>query len=205
MNVSRTTEPWSGEMRALVRPASTFAALANGPHRPWAVARRPLLFLVVIACTVSLVASGRLSLRLISDGAISFAFIPAFEIAALALVVRMSSARRVALPEAVDLFFVGNGPWLLWLVVLAGTASIIPPTAIGGWSRPVILAMSIPLGWSAYIDWHFFREVMGRSRRAALGDLVLQRALGWGGTIVYFVGYSKLAQRLEEALQDIPL
>jgi hypothetical protein len=52
---------------------------------------------------VSLQASGRLRARLIADGALSFAFVPLFEMAALAAVYRLGP-RRISFARMVDLF-----------------------------------------------------------------------------------------------------
>ena len=74
--------------------------------------KRALLFLLVMGCVVSAAASGRISARLILDGAISFAFIPIFQIAAFALVYRFRRRAAGALPfaRASDQFFAGDFP-----------------------------------------------------------------------------------------------
>ena len=58
--------------------------------------RKPLLLLFVLGCGVSAMASGRFSMRLIVDGAVSFAFLPALELLALAIV--NATGRRRARP-----------------------------------------------------------------------------------------------------------
>lgn len=83
--------------------------------------RRPLLLAFVLGCGISILASGRLTLRLIVDGMLSFAFVPACQLAGLAAVYR---ARRAPLTfsEAADRFFEGNSPWL-WLLVATMAAA----------------------------------------------------------------------------------
>jgi hypothetical protein len=54
--------------------------------------RRPLLLAFTLGCAVSLLASGRLSARLIVDGAVSFAFVPVFEVLAFAALYRRGIA-----------------------------------------------------------------------------------------------------------------
>src|SRR5262249_60631416 len=61
--------------------------------RWWLLLRRPLLLALFIGSGVSLMSSGRLTPRLVVDGAVSFAFVPVFELAAFALVHRRGSPR----------------------------------------------------------------------------------------------------------------
>src|SRR5580765_4192318 len=104
---------WSPEVGVLVRPAEAFRALAaEQAGAVWRTTRRPLLLLFVFGCVVSLQASNRLSVRLILDGIISFAFVPVFEMLSLAIVYRRAP-RRVPFAQAMDAFFVANAPWLL--------------------------------------------------------------------------------------------
>ena len=132
--------------------------------------------------TVSLQASGRLSARLVADGIVSFAFIPIFEILSLAVVYRRGP-RRVPFAQAVDLFFVGNTPWLLWLLAFAAVRSLLTPlqaTAFPDWWVLTLLLSLIPTAsWSAYIDLQFFRTVLPRQEGSAARDLILQRAISW--------------------------
>jgi hypothetical protein len=65
----------SAEARVLHSPAATLRGLANYQRGGWWVLMRRLpLLAFVFGCTVSLLASGRLTLRLIADGAVSFYF-----------------------------------------------------------------------------------------------------------------------------------
>lgn len=160
----------------------------------WLIVRRPLLLAFVLGCALSLVASGRVSVRLILDGAISFAFVPVIEAAAFAIVHRFG-ARRMRLARAMDLFFATNGPWLLLAVVLAALVALQPPRAIPPWTVPpkirvVAAVLALTIAWSAYRDFIFFRDTLRRSAAAAVRDLVLLRAIAWPCGIAYFFGYA---------------
>src|SRR2546426_10870999 len=100
--------------------------------------RKPAVLAFVLGCTVSIVASGRLSLRLIADGAVSFAFVPLVEMGALAAVYR-AGRRPISFARAVDLFFAGNAPWLLWLVRGAPPACLSPPKH----GAPLLLSVTL--------------------------------------------------------------
>lgn len=151
----------------------------------WLLVRRPLVLALALGCAVSSLASGRLSVRLIADGAISFAFVPVIEIGTFA-VVYLTAARKRSFARAVDLFFAGNTPWLLWLVWIAALGAVTAPTR--GASALLLLQVTavLPASCSAYLDFHFFREVMDRPAPAR--DVAVNRAIGWSCAALYFVG-----------------
>jgi hypothetical protein len=181
----------SPELRVLFDPSATFRELTKQQTGGlWVLLRRPLRLLFVCGCVVSLWASGRLSVRLIADGVVSFAFLPVFSVAALAAVYRRSP-RRVSFAQAADLFLVANAPWLLWLLAFAALRAVqsplqaaAPPLAL---SWTIELSLVVVAAWSAYVDLHFFREVLPRPAGSAR-DLILQRAIGWSCSVAYFFG-----------------
>jgi hypothetical protein len=181
------------ETRALIGPATTFRAVAHEPTAgAWRLLRRPLLLALFFGCTVSVQASGRMSVRLVADGIVSFAFIPIFEVLSLAVVYRRGR-RRVPFAQAVDLFFVANTPWLLWLLAFAAVRSLQTPlqaTALPDWWVLTLLVSVIPTAsWSAYIDLQFFRTVLPRQERSAARDLILQRAISWTCILGWYLGH----------------
>jgi hypothetical protein len=167
-------------------------------HRPEAVVLTPrahgrvwrqlFLLLLLLGSFVSLAASGRLTPRLIVDGAISFWFMPAAEVAAFALVLtrrRRTSAFAVALGD----FLGGNAPWLWWLVAMGTLFSVIPPRAIGIWlMRATEASALVPFVWSWTIDVRFFQECAHQPRQAAVRSALGQRAIAWSLGIAYFFG-----------------
>ncbi len=189
----RAVSRWSDETRVLFSPAAVFRELSDD-RRPglWVLMRRPLSLALVLGCAVSIEASGRFTARLVADGAISFAFVPFFEAIALGVVFRRRS-HAISFARAVDIFFVANAPWLLWLIALSTLrafetpiqATASPPLL--GW---IVIGSLVPTAaWSAWIDLHYFREVLPRPAGASR-DLLLARAIGWSCTIVYFLGYA---------------
>src|SRR4051794_17665974 len=75
------------EISAMVRPRTTFAALARtDAGSGWRVGlRRPTACALVLGSAVSLIVSGRLTPRLVAGGALSWSFVPAFEALAFAI------------------------------------------------------------------------------------------------------------------------
>jgi hypothetical protein len=154
--------------------------------RTW---RRPLALLFAFGCVVSAFATGRFTVRLVADGMVSFAFVPIFEIAALALVWRSGRNRaRPAFGVAVDRFFGGYQPWLIWMAILAGVLVVVPDRALAPVIRPAILLSVVPLLWSLAVDLRYFRNVMPRAAGGAWRDLALHRALSWTAILTYFLG-----------------
>lgn len=147
---------------------------------------------------MSSLASGRFSVRLIFDGAVSFAFIPVLEVAALAVVYWRATRRDVRPPlsftRAVDVFLHGNTPWLIWLAAVATLGAFIAPRQAGWWFWPVLTSAVIPVAWSVRIDLQFFRQTLQRSRRSAVLDIVMNRAVSWTLAIAYFLGIAIWAE-----------
>lgn len=187
----RADSRWSDDVRVLVDPASVFRELSED-RRPglWVLVRRSLLLAFVFGCVVSMEASGRFSVRLIADGMISFAFVPVFEMLALAVVFRRQR-HMIPFACAVDMFFVANAPWLLWLIGFSLLRAFESPIRATAMTTPIELSVLVTLLptalWSAWIDLHYFRAVLPRPS-GALRDLLLERAIAWSCSIGYFIG-----------------
>jgi hypothetical protein len=192
---SSKVSAWSAEARALLRPRETYRELASsGDEHGGSIVRKPAIMVFVLGCVVSALASGRFHFWLILDGALSFAFVPIIDVIAFAVVSRVGERRRMPFARAVDLYFVGFAPWLVWLTILAAIGGILSPRAVGPWFMPAVSAMVFPTMWAARLDFLFFRDVMQRSTRGAVRDLVLQRAMSWSGTFGYFFGIVSVSE-----------
>ncbi len=163
------------------------------PSRPGRWWSGPLQHAFFLGCAVSMIASGRLSARLIIDGAISFAFVPFLQALALAVVLRTGRRSPASWRFAMPRFARGNRPWLLWLVAVMLVAALVPPREIGPWIRAALISTIVPIAWSAILDFHFFREAGPRSARGAIRDVVIHRAVAWTGTGLYFLGIAAWA------------
>jgi hypothetical protein len=174
----------------MLNPAAAYRSLAQQPTGRGGGWRGPVLVAFVLGCTVSLIASASLTSRLAGPATIYWSFVPLAEIAALAVCWR--GTRRRSFRQTVDLFFAGHGPWLFWLIGLCAIWSFVPPGDIG---RVFLLTKAWLLGggamavvWSAYIDFWFFRFVMGSNPARAGRELALQRLISWTLIIAIFGG-----------------
>ena len=163
--------------------------------------RRPLFVAFVLGCTISLITSGRLTLRLLVPATIYSSCVPLFEIASLAAVYG-SKRRLIPLPRAIGLFFMGHGPWSLWLIGFAATWAFVPAVQVYSWSATpwIWLSSALPaMAWSAYIDFCFFRTSFNVTPAQAVRHLLLQRLLCWVPALFLFfasAGCQVIASRL---------
>jgi len=175
----------SPEAWVMIQPRSAFAALARQPAHGgmWLAIRRPLFLAFLIGCTISLVTSPGLTLRLAGGATVCWSFVPIAGIAAL-IAVRRRNRDGLPLARTIDLYFTGQGPSALWLIGLSAIWSFLPPARAFAFSTPFWLygAASVAIVWSAWIDFCFFRLVLGRG----WGGLLLQRLISWSLVILIF-------------------
>jgi hypothetical protein len=145
------------------------------------------LFLLVLACTASLAASGRFSLRLFFDTAIALGPIVVIQLAAFALAY-WTGSRPVRFAPAVDAYFDGSWPWFAALTTLGIFGAITGPIVAAQWfSRIGVVCAVAAIGTSVWIDVAYFSRRLDRSIPRAVGDVIVQRAVGWTATILYFL------------------
>jgi di/tricarboxylate transporter len=121
--------------------------------------RRILFLIFLIGCTVSLIVSRRLTLRLIVGGAAAWVVIPLLEAASFAIV-RRRAPRRGSFARDLDRFSAGDWPWVLWLIALSGVLSFLTPTQADAW-------FSTSTAWIAHSRSH--RTTKSFPRRSDAG------------------------------------
>jgi len=174
----------SPDIRLLFSPAVTYGDMRLNESARWWL-WRPAMLLLVLGCTLSLTIGGRVMPRLVADAVLSFAFVPIVEIAAFAVVFRTG---RSSLPfrRGVDLHFAGNGPWLLWIILVGALSVALPPRTFLRWMDPLLLSALLPAVWCAVIDFQLSRVVLQRSVARAAGDVVLLRLIAWPALIACY-------------------
>jgi hypothetical protein len=81
----------------------------------------------------------------------------------------------------------GHGPWSLWLLGLGVIWSFLPATSVFVPTTMWLLGAGVMVVvWSAYIDFCFFRFVLGRNRARAGRDLLVQRLMSWALIVLIF-------------------
>jgi hypothetical protein len=154
---------------------------------PVTIIRKPLLFLLVLSCAASLAASGRFSLRLFFDTSIALAALPIIQVIAFS-VAYWTGRRPVGYTAAVDDYFDCLWPWFFALALLGSFAAIVSPATADAWfSRVGALAGAAALIASLRVDFLYFHRALGRAPGRAAADVIVQRAIGWSATFVYFL------------------
>ena len=183
---------WSPEMQIMFRPAAAYQRLAGtqSPAGKWWAMKRPLIFIFILACTVSFTATGRLTLRLIIPAMINACI--EILIQALALAATRTGAQKLPFSRAFALYFAGFGPWLFWFVAFAAIWIFALPEHAFRWTGPrydgyVIAAFVF---WTAYVDFCFFRYIFQITPRNAFLKLLTQRAISWIPAAIIFGGGS---------------
>jgi hypothetical protein len=185
---------WSEEARAMVRPFRTYREIVDDLEEPRdlrAAAFRVLLTLIFIGAFVSLTTAGRLVAFHVANTMVFWSFVPALQIAALALAVRVVSP-RMPLAFSITLYFVGQGPWLLFLLLISGTCLFVPhvyPAMAWMLSHGVLFVLLLgTVGWGMLLTTAFFRAGLKLTRpRTALATIVFYLTFYSGIAGWYFV------------------
>lgn len=177
------TDGASSEVRVLLRPRTTFAALAASPDEgARRLAGRVALQLLVLACAVSLTTAGRLVPWHVASGFVAWSFVPAIQLIAASLGIHVAR-RGLDLRRLLSIYAAGNGPWLVVFTVVPSAMVLWPETALSFWIErgvlPFVIGGALLLGvWLTYL---FHRTVLEVGPlRAALStavDLVAKIAL----------------------------
>jgi hypothetical protein len=170
-----------------VTVAESTASIARAPAGVALLLRRPLLLAFTLGCAVSVLASGRFTLRLIADGMLSMAFVPVCQILGLAVVYPFRRT-QVSFAAAADRFFAGNTVWLAWILVFMVLSAVVPVPEQVHLDGPFLISSLLPILWSVAVDRKFFADVMGRTGWRGTLDVTIERIVAWLAALLYFFG-----------------
>ena len=184
---------WSDELRIMLRPASTYRQLSKAADESgvWVMIRRPLFVALVVGSFVSITVSGHLTIYLLLDGMVFWSFILVLQAILMSGIVVSFGRRRIPTSKALDLFFMGHGPWLMWLLGIAATCLFFPLKQFylwpvqWGWVLPISLVVAWI--WSSVTSFAFLRGALEISTLRAIALLVLYTFLLWGIVISLLV------------------
>jgi hypothetical protein len=149
----------SDELRVALAPSSTYRELlAREAGVTWLRAlRRPAFVLLLIGITVSIAATGRVSLASIALTATAWSFAVVLQVAVGIAIIASSRSRRVSMPRALDLWFAGHLPWSAWLLLATAAIRLFPFLQV----ELFLLLMVLPMAWTAAIAAAYCRTVLG--------------------------------------------
>ena len=182
---------WSDEVRIMLHPLKTYRHLAGRADDSGfrLSLRRPLLVVLVLSAFVSFTASGRLTLPLLLEGAIFWGFVPVLQTLLMVGIVVAFARGQTPMPKAIDLFFMGYGPCLLWMLAVVGSCLFFPSRQIYlwphefGWILPVSLIGAWL--WSNVISVAFLRGALNLTALRAALALLLYTVIFWGVLLYY--------------------
>jgi len=191
----------SAVIDVMLHPTAAYARLAREPGpNTLTMLRRPAFFALLIGSCVTLSTSGRLTLRLLLSTTVLWSFAPLLQLIAAAAVIRALGRKRLSLAAGLDLYFLGIGPWSLWLLLVAGVYSFASPEQTARWFTDsgfsVVNSAIVPLAWSALVTFGFLRAALGLDLRRALAGFVLHGALLWGPVLAWFLLSGHLMPRV---------
>lgn len=173
------------DVRVMVAPLRTYRRLLETPPLVgWrAVCNRPATVALMIAACVTLSNAGQLLPTLWFGSALTWAWVPALQIAIavplilLARLVRPGPA--VPLSSAIDLFFVGHAPWSLWLLGVGLLLAAGLPNGVFAGLGNVLLSGLLPIAWTCIISFAFWRTVAALPLVLALLWTLLYQGIIW--------------------------
>lgn len=182
---------WSDEVRIMLHPMAAYRELARSSDnsQPWLLVRRPLFVVLVIGSFAAFTVAGQLTLPLLLDSMIFWSFGPLLQALLISGIVFVFARNRISIARAIDLFFMGHGPWLLWLLAVAGTCVFFPLKQFylwpveWGWILPVSL-----LGawvWSNVTSFGFLKGALNFSTIRASAALLVYTIMLWGVILSY--------------------
>jgi hypothetical protein len=192
----------SPELRAMLAPASTFRAAMQKSAAPaswWIPFARPALFAFIVGAVTSICSTGRVTWSLVLGGTICWSFAPALQVVVASVVLSTSRPRPPSLTNQLDWFFIGQGPWALWLLTVAVWSVAVPITPQSRW--PILASAVVPAAWTALIIFKFFRTAFQYTNKEALSRTCFHQGLIWLVIAAYLTLMNQLWPRLVGLLE----
>lgn len=189
---------WSDELRVMVHPIAAYRGLARTDDHgaAWLLVRRPLFVTLVFGSFVSFTVAGQLTVSLLFDSMLFWSFVFVLQAVLIAIIVLIFARNRVPISKAVDLFFMGHGPWMFWLLGVAGTCLFFPLKQFYLW--PVEWGWILPVslfgvwGWSNVTSFGFLKGALNLSTMRASAALLIYTIMFWGFILSYLFSVESL-------------
>jgi hypothetical protein len=193
----------SDELRVMLRPRRTYRRLAEEVNATkvnrsafWCAFKRPIFAAFMIGAFASFTSSGRLSALLVIDGMLFWSFIPLLQVLIMAGLLLVFARHQFPAAKAIDLFFLGHGPWYLWLLIISGSCLFLPAKQIylwpvqSGWIMPATLLLV--WAWSNVTTFGFLRGALNLPAGRAAAALLVYVLFLWGIIISYLFAIETL-------------
>ena len=166
------------DLQVALAPRDTYRRLIAEPIRgSWLRAlERPALVAVIVGTAVTLASARRVSIGLVLTGIVCWSFVPIVQFVIGAFVIGRAHGRPMSLPRCLELLFIGQLPWSLWMLVMLGLETFTPlPLGL-----PVqVLGLLVPGVWTTMIVFAFCRTALGCSPGRSRLFTVAHQAITW--------------------------
>jgi hypothetical protein len=182
----------------MLHPFRTYQQLANETSNvgPWRLLARPLFVAFILGTFISFTVSAHLTLPLILDGLLFWSFIPILQALIIAGVVALFARGEMPVSKAIDLFFMGHGPLLLWLLFISASIMFFSIKQIylwpteSGWIIPVSLL--VVWLWSNLTSFAFLKSALNLTTTRAVASLLIYTFMVWGVIVSYLFAVETL-------------
>jgi hypothetical protein len=190
---------FSHDLRVMSAPSRTYAqAIQARASGAWVGLRRPALVALVLAAGSTYGATGHVTLRLLVTGVVCWTFAVVIQIVTAAIIVRSDYSRPLPFARRLDLWFIGHGPWSLWICAVTALMANAPVGSRVEW--PVIASAIVPLIWTTLIAVAFCRTVLGDPPNVAVARVAIHQAITWTIGLMYAGWAVALGPRIAEFL-----
>ena len=200
--MSHQVAPFLGIMFA---PRRTYRALADSsPLRPGGL---PLIaggYLGWIGACLAMLNTGGLDVLTGLDAALCWSFLVPLQLGFLALLSGHGPSATIPFGERARRYYLGFGPWLLWLWALASVRLFVPPPHDVHLGFLLPMSLALVLAWGFLIKLQFFRAGLGLGPWRALLAAALHGAGVWGAPLAFFWISGQLTPRVLEIMGGSP-
>jgi hypothetical protein len=171
------------DLRLALAPLATYRQLIAEPVRgTWLRAlERPALVAIIIGTAVTVSSARRVPIGLVLMGVVCWSFVPALQWLIGAIVVSRARGRPMSMPRCMELLFIGQLPWSLWVLVMTGLNAF---TRVPQPLAAQVLGLLVPGVWTAVIISAFCQTALGCTKRRARG------LTAWHQTMTFVVFFT---------------
>ena len=183
------------DLRLALSPFETYQQLAAHPVRgTWLRAlERPALVAVIVGTAITMSAARRVPVGLVTMGIVCWSFVPLIQWMIGAAVIGRTYGRPMSMPRCLELLFVGQLPWSLWILARFGTTALATVNIGRTWE---VLSLLIPGIWTTIIVFAFCRTALGCTVARARLLTVVHQGLTWTTLFIYAFAFSGVWSRL---------
>ena len=154
------------DLRLALAPLATYRQLIAEPVRgSWVRAlERPALVAVIIGTAVTVSSARAVPLGLVLMAILCWSFVPIVQWVIGAIVIARARGRPMSMPRCMELLFIGQLPWSLWVLVMTGLNAFTHVQQPLVWQ---VLGLLVPGVWTALIISAFCQTALGCTKRRA--------------------------------------